>query len=91
VVVTCGEEGVLALSGEQVIRQPAFAVTPIIDTTGAGDVFHGAFAYAVALGYDLPQNLAFASAAAALSCRGLGGRSALPTFGEVQELLQQVE
>jgi sugar/nucleoside kinase (ribokinase family) len=37
----------------------------------------------------LPRNLAFASAAAALSCRGLGGRSALPTFDEVQELLSK--
>lgn len=87
VVVTRGEQGATAYVGADELHQPAFAVTPIVDTTGAGDVFHGAFAYALALGYDLPATLAFASATAALSCRGLGGRGALPTREEVEALL----
>lgn len=89
VVITCGAEGVVAFSGDERLHQPAFCVEPIIDTTGAGDVFHGAFAYGVALGYDLPTNLAFAGAAAALSCCALGGRGALPTHGSVCDLLKQ--
>lgn len=88
VIVTCGSEGVLAFEGARCVRQPAFTVEPVVDTTGAGDVFHGAFAYGLALGYGLEENLAFASATAALSCRGLGGRGALPTRAEVEELLR---
>jgi len=85
VIVTCGDEGVLAFTGGERLHQPAFCVEPIIDTTGAGDVFHGAFAYGVALGYDLPTNLAFAASAGALSCRALGGRRAFPTVDFVRD------
>lgn len=87
VVVTCGDEGVLAYTEGERLHQPACCVAPVVDTTGAGDVFHGAFAYGLALGYDLPQNLRFAGAAASLSCRGLGGRGALATMGQVQEVI----
>jgi sulfofructose kinase len=87
VVITCGEEGVLAYAEGQRLHQPAYCVQPVIDTTGAGDVFHGAFAYGIALDYDLPRNLAFAGAVAALSCSALGGRGALPTIEQVQALL----
>lgn len=87
VIVTAGEEGVTAFVGDEQLHQPAFHVAPVVDTTGAGDVFHGAFAYGLALGYGLAENLRFAGAAAALSCRALGGRGALPTMAEVQALL----
>lgn len=90
VVVTLGPEGCLAVTAEGVVRQPALPVEPIVDTTGAGDVFHGAFAYGIALGYDLAENLRFASAAAALKCRALGGRAGIPTMAEVRELLAQL-
>jgi len=62
-------------------------VRPVVDTTGAGDVFHGAFACGVALGYDLRENLRFASAVAALKCRKLGGRAGIPTMDEVRAFL----
>ncbi|MGD9497995.1 MAG: carbohydrate kinase family protein [Armatimonadota bacterium] len=87
VVVTRGAEGSMAFTPEGVIHQPALRVEPVVDTTGAGDVFHGAFAYGIALGYDLRTNLRFASAAAALKCRALGGRAGIPTMAQVQELL----
>lgn len=87
VIITQGEEGVTAFLRQGEIHQPAFQVEPIVDTTGAGDVFHGVFAYGLALGQDLPEALRFAAAAAALSCRGLGGRGALPTMAEVTALL----
>jgi sulfofructose kinase len=87
VIVTQGEEGVTAFVGEERVHQAAFEVEPVVDTTGAGDVFHGAFAYGLALGYELEANLRFAGAAAALSCRALGGRGALPTAAEVRRLL----
>jgi len=86
-VVTQGASGCTAFVRDEMIHQPAFKIEPVIDTTGAGDVFHGAFAYGLALGYDLTQNLRFASAVAGLKCRNLGGRAGIPTIEEVQELL----
>ncbi len=85
-VATLGDQGCLAVEGEAVHRIPAFDV-PVVDTTGAGDVFHGAFAYGLALGRCLADNLVFASAAAAVSCRALGGRAGLGTLDEVEALI----
>ncbi len=65
-------------------QQPAFPVAPV-DTTGAGDAFHGAFAWALSEGNDEAVCARIASAAAALSCRRLGARAALPTREEVEE------
>lgn len=87
VLITCGDEGVLAYTEGERLHQPAYCVEPVVDTTGAGDVFHGAFAYGLALGYDLPRNLGFAGAVAALSCCALGGRGALPTMEQAKGLL----
>lgn len=87
-IVTQGSRGATAFTPDGSIHQPAFPIAPVVDTTGAGDVYHGAFAYGLALGYDLERNLAFSAAAAALSCRGLGGRGALPTMAEVEKLLR---
>jgi ribokinase len=86
VVATLGDAGCVAVEGDVIHRVPAFEA-PVVDTTGAGDVFHGAFAFGLALGKPLADNLVFASAAAALSCRALGGRAGLATMGEVEALL----
>ncbi len=88
-VITLGAEGAVAFTADgERIHQPAIPVEPIADTTGAGDVFHGAFAYGVALEYDLRENLRFASAVAALKCREVGGRAGIPTMEEVTEFLR---
>ncbi len=57
-----------------------------MDTTGAGDVFHGAFARGLTLGYDLPTNLEFSALVAALKCRALGGRAGIPRKEELASL-----
>ena len=67
---------------------PAFPVHTV-DTLGAGDVFHGAFALAITEGQELRQALRFASAAAALKCTRFGGAFAAPQRIEVEELLSQ--
>ena len=87
VVITLGPEGALALTPEEMIHQPAFSVE-VVDTTGAGDVFHGALALGLARELPLRGNLRFAAAAAALSCRALGGRSACATAEEVQQVME---
>jgi sulfofructose kinase len=58
-----------------------------VDTLGAGDVFHGAFALAITEKQDIPRALRFASAAAALKCTRFGGAFAAPQRAEVEELL----
>jgi sulfofructose kinase len=82
VVVTAGEAG-LYWSGGHI---PAYPVDAI-DTLAAGDVFHGAFAFGLAEGWEIERNLRFASAAAALKCTRFGGRLGAPTRDEVEAFL----
>lgn len=88
VCVTLGREGSLAWCNGREIRTPAFQVD-CVDTTGAGDVFRGAFAAACLRepDGDLESALTYANAAAALNCRALGARGGLPTADEVDHLL----
>ena len=69
-----------------IAHQPSFPVH-VVDTTGAGDVFHGAFAYALARRWPTERCVEFASAVAALSCRALGGRAGIPRLDEVERFL----
>jgi ribokinase len=86
VVVTAGTRGCFGVSRAGEFHQPAFRV-PVVDTTGCGDVFHGAFIYAMCQGWDLPRCAQLASATAALKCRRLGGRAGIPTRVEVDAFL----
>ena len=83
--VTLGKEGVLHWDGE-IRHSPAFAVETV-DTLGAGDVWHGAFALALAEGRDEVAAIRFASAAAAIKCTRFGGRDGAPTRDEVERFL----
>jgi sulfofructose kinase len=88
VCVTLGSAGSLTWCNGREIRTPPYQVD-CIDSTGAGDVFRGAFAagcLAMPDG-DLEDVLRFANAAAALNCRALGSRGALPTATEVERLI----
>jgi sugar/nucleoside kinase (ribokinase family) len=86
---TRGAQGTLWLDEHQALQQtPAFPVHTV-DTLGAGDVFHGAFALAITERQDLREALRFASAAAALKCTRFGGAFAAPQRAEVAELLSQ--
>jgi len=85
--VTSGKDGVFAVTANGAIEKGAFQV-PVIDTTGAGDVFHGAFAYAYIQGWEYDYALDFASATAALKCIEFGGRTGIPSADEVYAFLQ---
>jgi sulfofructose kinase len=87
--VTLGEEGAIGYdaAADAYAASAAFDVR-VVDTTGAGDVFHGAIAFAVLSGQTLPDALAFANAAAALSCTAPGAQGALPTGREVLRLVR---
>lgn len=84
--VTLGEEGCICSDGGPIVRKPAFKVE-VVDTTGAGDVFHGAFAYGLLSGWELERIAEFSNAVAALKCRKLGGRAGIPALEEVLDFL----
>jgi len=87
VVITLGEKGLIWQRGLECGIFPAFPITAI-DTTGAGDAFHGAFAAAVAANMDWLDVLCYASAAGALCCRKIGARSGLPSREEHRALFE---
>jgi sugar/nucleoside kinase (ribokinase family) len=84
--VTRGAQDVLWRDGQTLRNSPVFAVDAV-DTVGAGDVFHGAFALALAEGKDEVAAMRFAAAAAGLKCTRLGGSTAAPHRAEVEALL----
>lgn len=83
---TLGDQGALALCDGHWAYAPAFEVH-CADTTGAGDVFHGAFCYAMLQCMPLAKALEFSNAAAALNCTGIGARGHIPTGSEVDSLI----
>jgi len=91
VVVTLGNEGSLLMTRTgTVIEQEAFSV-PVIDTTGAGDVFHGAFCYGLLKKWSLKRIMQFSSAVSAIKCTRLGGREGIPSLSDVEILLNNVK
>jgi len=86
VAATAGENGALAYFKGQLIHSPAFKIE-CRDTTGAGDAFHGGFIYGLLSGFSVEQTLRFANAVAALKCRAIGARTALPTLEETRALM----
>ena len=82
-VVTRGEAGCTAYEGDHSFEVPGFPVD-VVSTLGAGDVFHGALLAALVRGLELRDALVRANACAALSCRALDGRSAIPTWDELE-------
>ena len=87
-VVTTGEEGCLALVDGEIVEIKGFDVKAV-DTTGAGDVFHGAYLFAVLQGWDTVRCCIFSNAAAAMKCRALGGRSAIPDLDELLSFIRR--
>ncbi len=86
VAATLGAEGVLAYFQNQYLHVPAFSIKAV-DTTGAGDAFHGGFIYGLLAGYSVEMTLKVAHAVAALKCLKLGARTGLPTLTELNALL----
>lgn len=88
VVVTLGDRGSLFRQGDQLLRMPAFTVDTV-DTLGAGDIFHGAFAYGLHEKMTLEEILRLSTAAAGLSVTQIGGMSSIPEKKQVMELLEK--
>ena len=80
-----GEQGALAWDGEIFAYAPAYKV-PVVDTTGAGDLFHAGFAYGLLCGWDLQHTLEFGCAAAGLNCKAHGARGGIKPVRTIERL-----
>lgn len=85
---TLGCDGVLAWDGERFHHAAAYRV-PVVDTTGAGDVFHAGFLYGLIQRWPLQRQLDFACAAAAMNCTGQGARGGLGPLSEIESLMSE--
>ncbi|WP_308008349.1 carbohydrate kinase family protein [uncultured Fusobacterium sp.] len=88
IIVTLGERGSIMKKDGEVLKFKAFK-TKAVDTTGAGDIFHGAFVYGLSNGFSIEKNIEFASACASLSVEKLGGRNSIPELDEVEKRIKR--
>jgi len=88
VVQTMGVDGSYTVSAAGEFHTPAFQVD-VVDTTGAGDVFHGAYLVGLVRGWDLEKTATFASAVAAIHCTVLGNRKGIPSMDQVETFLRE--
>ncbi len=85
--MTLGRDGALMYSGGRFYYSPGFVVETV-DTTGAGDIFHGAFAYGVLQNWPIAQIMDFSNAMAGLNCTGVGARGGIATRAEAEKLME---
>ena len=88
VISTLGEKGCVALINGELKYFPAYKVNAI-DSTGAGDVFHGAFLAGYLRNYSLEECIRYASAVAAIKCMKIGGRAGIPDHEETLEFMKK--
>jgi sulfofructose kinase len=87
---TLGSEGVLAWDGKQFCYSPAYSV-PVVDSTGAGDIFHAAFIYGLLQDWPVQRTLDFSCAAAALNCMAAGARGGIQPLQQIHRLMSSAE
>src|ERR1700734_182966 len=84
---TLGENGVLAWDGKQLLNIAAYRV-PVVDTTGAGDIFHAGFIYGLLQDWPLERQLDFGCAAAAMNCMAVGARGGIKPVEVIEEFMK---
>lgn len=88
IVVTQGKHGGIIYDGKDIVSYPIYPAK-VVDSNGSGDVFHGAFAAAVAKGYDYLKCCHFSSAVSGLKCTGVGARESVPDFETTKKYLKE--
>lgn len=88
VIITLGERGCVGVIDGAFCQAPAFQGNPVVDTTGAGDVFHGACLYGLLKGWTGRKLMRFANAVSAIQCTRLGGRTGIPNLDTVERFLE---
>ncbi len=92
VIITLGSNGVLLTTSDFQKKIPTYEIKNVVDTTGAGDTFNGAFSLAYWIkGWDLEKSCIYANAAASLKIQKLGARSGMPNESELKEFLKKHE
>jgi sugar/nucleoside kinase (ribokinase family) len=86
---TLGQDGVMAWDGKRYHHCSAYCV-PVVDTTGAGDIFHAGFIYGLLRNWPLDRQLNFACAAAAMNCMASGARGGIKPVAEIEEIMATV-
>jgi ribokinase len=89
VVITLGPKGSIGWSGGERASQKAFPIDAV-DTTGAGDVYHGAYIYGLLRGWNMADCMRFASAVSALKCMEIGARKGIPTLEETRDFMKNL-
>lgn len=87
VVVTLGKDGAISRIGGRSLRSRGFKIR-CVDSTGAGDIFHGAFVYGLCMGWQIEEILDFSNAAAALNCTEFGARGGIKPLDQIFELIR---
>lgn len=90
-VVTLGAKGYAGADENGYFAGPAFTEIQVVDSTGAGDVFHGAFLYGLLQGWTAPETARFAAAVSAVKCTALGGRAGIPDAGVTEHFMRTGE
>ena len=88
VVITQGKKGGIIYDGKNTVAYPIYPAV-VVDSNGSGDVFHGAFAAAVAKGYDYLKCCHFSSAVSGIKCMGVGARESVPDFETTKNYLKE--
>ncbi|MBQ8605809.1 MAG: hypothetical protein IJ408_03650 [Clostridia bacterium] len=88
VVITQGKRGGILFDGNDIVSYPIYPAK-VVDSNGSGDVFHGAFAAAITLGYDFEKCCHFSSAVSGLKCTGVGARESVPSFEQVKKYMEE--
>ena len=86
--ITLGKKGSVTFQGCETIAVPAYDIEEV-DTTGAGDVFHGGYIFGLLMRWDIISAIRFASALAAMKCRKVGGRAGIPGLQEVAQFMRE--
>lgn len=90
VIFTFGKRGCCGIAGDSYFEIPAFQKNiDVVDTVGAGDVFHGGFLAGLCKGLDVKESARLASAISAIKCTGIGGRAAIPDYETVTQYLSE--
>jgi sulfofructose kinase len=87
VAFTLGDKGCIAMDKQGFYNLPAYKVN-VCDTTGAGDVYHGAFIYGLLQNWTIPETAKFANAVSAIKCTRIGGRAAIPSISTVTKFIE---
>ena len=87
VVFTLGDKGCVVFDGQEYYEVPGYSID-VMDTTGAGDVFHGAFIYGLLQNWHLKDTARFANAVSAIKCTRLGGRTGIPDYKTVKNFIK---